>query len=108
MPEGNLPVCANSELTYTCTSDTGLLFLQEGVESVTFDQLSDTNTVVDIGPFSVKLTEVNGLSLISTATSPRTNSSHQGTRLAIYDGNIFLARDVTVAGTDVVPFWCIL
>ena len=66
---------------------------------MTFDQSSDKNTVMDVGPFSAKLIEVNGSSLTATATSPQTNSSHQGTRLAIFDGNIFLAKDVTVAGT---------
>ena len=103
MPERNLPVCANSELTYTFGSDTGILYvlLQEDVESVhvTLDKSSDLNTVQSLGPFSVKLTEVNGLSLIVTATSPRTNSSHQDLRLILFDGKTPLAKDVTVAGT---------
>ena len=97
MPERNLPVCANSVLSYTSTSETGILVWQ-GDRTVTYSTSSDLTTVSTIGPFSVKLIAVNGSSLISTATSPQTNSSHQDLRLIVYDNNIFLAKDVTVAG----------
>ena len=102
IPEGNLPVCANEQLTYTCGSDFGTIVWQQGVNFHEFSaSLSQVNASETVGPFFVVLIDVNGSVLISTATSFMTNSSLDGTFLQCFDGANLLGRDVDVAGTFV-------
>ena len=104
VPEENLPVCANHTLRYTCSVNTGILLWQYAEFTAVFFDSSDMNNGVNLGPFVLKLTLVNGSSLTSTATSSETFSSYKNTRLIVYDGDTFLARDVTVSGTVRVQF----
>ena len=99
IPEGNFPVCANEQLSYTCKSSFGTLLWQQGDSfhqfSSTHSQVNDSETV---GQFLVELTETNGTFLISTATCFMTNSSHESIRLECFDGATLLGEDVNVAG----------
>ena len=105
IPEGNFPVCANEQLTYTCNSSFDTILWQQGNSSHEFSsthsQVNDSETV---GKFYVELTKVNGTSLTSTATSFMTNSSHEGIQLECFDGTNMFTKDVNVSGKSQKQF----
>ena len=100
VPGNNEPVCSEGELSYTCTTNSGVVQWEilDPYAIVVF-MASDVNKTEGTPIFTFKLIEVNGSMLISTATAQMVNSSIAGIDVRCYDGKVSLFTKVTVAGT---------
>ena len=63
--EGN--VCPNTEVVFTCTTDTGILFWESGNDQQLFN--SNNQDTFEVGIFNVEVVSVVNNTIISNATT---------------------------------------
>ena len=91
-------MCPGDTVVFTCVTDTGLLaWSSNGCNHLYYT--SGQSTVDDVGIFTVSLTSVTGMVLVSTATVHNIQLSHNGAVVTCLDGVSIQQDDQSVNGT---------
>ena len=91
-------VCPGNTVVFTCVTDTGQLAWRSNGHSH-FYSTSVKATVDDVEMFTVNLTSVTGMVLVSTATVHNVQLSHNGAVVTCSDGVAIQQDDHSVNGT---------
>ena len=90
-------------MVFTCVTDTGQLAWSRNGRSH-FYYTSGKSTLSDVDIFTVNLTSVTGMVLVSTATVHNVQLSHNGAVITCTDGAyITIQQDHSVNGTVHIP-----